>query len=597
MANPLKTYQDQINVLGNELAIVQKRKSLFGWLRFITFIAAFFAIWLFWSYGLLIAFSAFLILSGLFLFILTKDLNNNSAIENMIRLQQINQTEIEVLNHHFSHLPSGSNYKPDVHDYANDLDIFGKASLYQYINRTNSEQGNKLFADLLLHPSSPDFILQRQQSIKELSAEIKWRQQLQSYGKATPITINIQHKIDDWLQQPNTFLNNFYWKVLQYLLPAISLTFLVLYFTNILYSSAFYPLIALMFIISISISKLVQRSYIQLNKISPELESLSDSIYWIEKKDFKTGLLQQLRNKYVTNSIISSRSIKKLKKILDLLDIRLNPLVFIPLNTFLFWDLQQVFILEKWKVTNQQNIDDWFNALAEIESISSLANFHFNHPENSFPLLSDKEGVFIAEELGHPLIPKEKLIRNDFSTEGLNQLNLITGSNMAGKSTFLRSVGINIVLAMMGSSVFAKSLTLSPMKVLSNMRVNDNLEESASTFYAELKKLKDIIDAVYKNEKVFLLLDEILRGTNSADRHTGSKALIKQLINHQAAGIIATHDLELAKLADEFPGSIHNYHFDVQVSNDELYFDYKLKRGICQSMNASLLMKKIGINL
>lgn len=168
---------------------------------------------------------------------------------------------------------------------------------------------------------------------------------------------------------------------------------------------------------------------------------------------------------------------------------------------------------------------------------------------------------------------------------------------MAGKSTFLRSVGVNIVLAMMGSPVYAGSFTVSNMKVISSMRINDNLEENTSTFYAELKKLKEVIESVYRNEKVFLLLDEILRGTNSADRHTGSKALIKQLIQHHAVGLIATHDLELAKLADEFPEKLHNYHFDVQVAGDELYFDYKLKRGICNSMNASLLMKKIGIEL
>jgi DNA mismatch repair ATPase MutS len=150
---------------------------------------------------------------------------------------------------------------------------------------------------------------------------------------------------------------------------------------------------------------------------------------------------------------------------------------------------------------------------------------------------------------------------------------------------------------MTGAPVCAGSLSVTPFRIISTMRVNDNLEESTSTFYAELKKLKEVIDAVYSNEKVFLLLDEILRGTNSADRHTGSKALIKQLVQHNAAGMIATHDLELAKLADEFPGRIHNYHFDVQVANDELYFDYKLKRGICQSMNASILMKKIGIEL
>jgi len=168
---------------------------------------------------------------------------------------------------------------------------------------------------------------------------------------------------------------------------------------------------------------------------------------------------------------------------------------------------------------------------------------------------------------------------------------------MAGKSTFLRSIGINIVLAMMGAPVCARSMTLYPTKVMSSMRIADNLEESTSTFYAELKKLKTIIEAVNRNEKIFILLDEILRGTNSLDRYTGSKALIRQLIHHKAVGMIATHDLELAKLSEEFPANIHNYHFDVQVSGDELYFDYKLKEGVCESMNASILMKKIGIEL
>jgi DNA mismatch repair ATPase MutS len=168
---------------------------------------------------------------------------------------------------------------------------------------------------------------------------------------------------------------------------------------------------------------------------------------------------------------------------------------------------------------------------------------------------------------------------------------------MAGKSTFLRSVGVNMVLACMGAPVCAKQLTVSPLRVMSSMRIKDNLEESTSTFYAELKKLKQIIDAVNNNEPVFILLDEILRGTNSNDRHTGSKALIKQLLQHKATGILATHDLELANLANDYPTTVHNYHFDVQVYADELYFDYKLKRGICRSMNASILMKKIGIEL
>jgi len=352
-----------------------------------------------------------------------------------------------------------------------------------------------------------------------------------------------------------------------------------------------------MLLASLGVSKLVMPSFNKLNKIAPELETLSDSVAWIEKANFKSKLLRDLQNKYVGGHTRSSQTIKALKTILDRTDIRLNPLVFLPLNTFSFWDLQQVLILEKWKKENKEHIDDWFHSLSEMECLSSLANLSFNNPDWTTPKISEDHGTFIAESLGHPLILKEMLVTNSFSTEGSGGLSLITGSNMAGKSTFLRSVGVNIVLAMMGSAVYAKSFTVSNMKVISSMRISDNLEENTSTFYAELKKLKEVIEAVYRSEKVFLLLDEILRGTNSADRHTGSKALIKQLIQHNAVGLIATHDLELAKLAEEFPSKLHNYHFDVQVTGDELYFDYKLKRGVCTSMNASLLMKKIGIEL
>ncbi|MBL7763260.1 MAG: hypothetical protein JNL23_07510 [Chitinophagaceae bacterium] len=307
--------------------------------------------------------------------------------------------------------------------------------------------------------------------------------------------------------------------------------------------------------------------------------------------------MQQLRQQFYTGNKKSSADIKQLKQILDRFDIRLNPLVFIPLNTLLFWDLQQAFALEKWKKQHKEKVGQWFNGLGESESLSSLGNIAFNHPDWCFPAISNEHGKLQTVELGHPLINELKRVNNSFSTAGLNQLALITGSNMAGKSTFLRSVGVNIVLAMMGSPVCAKSFTIYPVKVMSSMRIADNLEESTSTFYAELKKLKSIIEAVNRKEKIFILLDEILRGTNSLDRHTGSKALIKQLIQQQAVGMIATHDLELAKLAAEFPGNIHNYHFDVQVANDELYFDYKLKTGICESLNASILMKKIGIEI
>ena len=229
--------------------------------------------------------------------------------------------------------------------------------------------------------------------------------------------------------------------------------------------------------------------------------------------------------------------------------------------------------------------------------MSSLATLHFNHPQWAFPSIKNEQGAFEATNLGHPLIGEEKVIRSSFATQGEGKIAIITGSNMAGKSTFLRSIGLALVMGQTGAPVSATNAAFACMKVISTMRISDNLEESTSTFYAELKKLKDIIDAVNRHEKVFLLLDEILRGTNSLDRHTGSKALIQQLIRQQASGIIATHDLSLAELVQAYPQQIANYHFDVQVAGEELYFDYKLKDGICQSLNASVLMKKIGIEM
>ena len=599
MANrkPKEYYAQRITEQAAEKRKQINRKSRLAWFRFFSLVAAFVAAWILWPYSLFFGLATFLILISLFIYFLKQDINNNAAIENTNRLIAICETEISVLHHQFFLLPDGGEYQPASHPYSNDLDIFGRASLYQYINRTTSEQGNTAISSRLLEPCPTPLLLQRQEAAKELSAKTDWRQQLQAYGIADVITNATEQKISQWLLEENKFIHSIFWKILRVVFPIISLTVLGLYLTGVIESNRFVFSATLLMILAFSISKKTIPVHSKLSKISQQLETLSNSIAWIEHAPFASSYLQQLKNIFDNHPEKASKKIKGLTRILERMDLRLNFVVFIPLNTFLFWDLQQVFALEKWKENNKQDISNWFKGLADMEAISSIGNLAFNHPAWAFPAISNEEAAFESENLGHPLIPLSKRVDNNFSTKGVNQLNLVTGSNMAGKSTFLRSIGINMVLAMMGAPVCATKLTLSPMKVMSSMRISDNLEESTSTFYAELKKLKEIIEAVNRNEKVFLLLDEILRGTNSADRHIGSKALIKQLIHHQAAGVLATHDLELAKMAETYPDNIQNYHFDVQVANDELYFDYKLKRGICQSMNASILMKKIGIEL
>jgi DNA mismatch repair ATPase MutS len=286
-----------------------------------------------------------------------------------------------------------------------------------------------------------------------------------------------------------------------------------------------------------------------------------------------------------------------LDRLLNRFDFRLNVFIFIPLNAFLLWDLWQMHGLNQWRERNRKGVTQWMDALGTMEALGSLALLHFNRPDWCFPEIGEGSFEYAAKGLGHPLIPEGKRVANDFEARGQGQLELVTGSNMAGKSTFLRTAGVNMVLAMAGAPVCASSCRVSKASVVSSMRIADNLEDSTSTFYAELKKLRSIIDKVKRHEPVFILLDEILRGTNSRDRLTGSRALVRQLVREGAVGIIATHDLELANMAEELPGHVHNYYFDVQFHGNELDFDYTLRKGICTTKNAEVLMRQIGIEL
>lgn len=591
----IPVYEQQIEKISARLSDLKKKKDFIAFARLLIILSAILIAYFMYPQGWIVAIPV-IILVAVFLRLVIIATNNNAEIANHQLLLQINEEEIAIANRQYTHLSDGHSFLPSAHDYANDLDIFGRASLYQYINRTRSEQGQTLLAHWLLHPADLPTILQRQASVKELGTDLLWRQQLQAYGQVQPVTINTQQKMEKWLTQPIKYLHSNFWKALRFIYPAITLGSLLLYLANFINGSLFTLLFVVYIIISLIITRMMTSFYDLLNKIVKEILTLSNSVAWIEKKQFNSERLKQLQVAF--NNKKASSIILQLKQILDRFDYRLNPVVFIPLNAFLLWDLQQVFQLEKWKEQHHTHVNNWFSALAEMETLCTLAHVHFCHPNWVFPVFDTAQhGTLQGQALGHPLLEQSKRVTSSFNTNGMAQLALVTGSNMAGKSTFLRTIGINTVIAMMGAPVCAEMFRLSPMRIISTMRISDNLEENTSTFYAELKKLKYIIEAVNNKEKVFLLLDEILRGTNSLDRHTGSKAFIKQLIEQDATGILATHDLELAKLAEQYPKNIHNYHFDVQVANEELYFDYQLKEGICKSLNASILMKKIGIEL
>ncbi|MBN9297795.1 MAG: hypothetical protein J0I41_12320 [Filimonas sp.] len=594
---PSAIYDGLIAKCQQELDLLKKKKQNIAWLRLGIVIATALLARMVWDTSLAYIIGVIIIGIAAFLYAVSKDADVKSRMQHLKRLLTINKEELPVLDNKYYHRQTGAEFEPEVHPYANDFDVFGKASLYQYINRCTSEQGKHLLATHLLNATDKQTILATQEAVKEITPAVEWRQQLEAYGMADALTHETEERITAWLVKPDIYTQR-YWRIVCYIYPVLTLGIGALYLLGILPSTLFSLSLLIFIIFSFSFSKKIHTVWQLLSRIVPQADTLYKQLEQVEVNDFKSALISEIKQSIQSdNAVKASAEIRELKNILGRFDARLNVFAFFFLNTFLLWDLRQLVSLNNWKNKNKHALPNWFDAIAKTELLSSLATLSFNNPSWIFPEIADEHFTLAGEAIGHPLIPADKRVTNSFSTEGISKVSIITGSNMGGKSTFLRSVGVNIVFALMGAPVCASSFKVSVVKLMSSMRIADNLADNTSTFYAELKKLRTIIESVNQHEKVYILLDEILRGTNSLDRHTGSKALIKQMILQQAVATIATHDVELAQLEQDFPHAISNYHFDVQVTNDELYFDYKLKPGICKSLNASILMKKIGIEL
>jgi DNA mismatch repair ATPase MutS len=289
--------------------------------------------------------------------------------------------------------------------------------------------------------------------------------------------------------------------------------------------------------------------------------------------------------------------IKRLSKLLNMMDSNLNLLVSVIMNGLFMFNIHVLIAVERWRLTYKSLVPIWFEVLAEFDALSSLGTYAFNNPAYIYPEPVSDGFRFVAEKIGHPLIPRESCVTNDLEITGWNQFRIITGANMSGKSTFLRTIGANLLLAMMGAPVFAKRLTFYPIEIHSSIRTNDSLAKRESYFYAELKRLKEIITELEQGKQKLILLDEILKGTNSSDKQSGSIALIKQLMKYQLAGLFATHDLALGDLINHYPENIKNLCFEIHITGDRMEIDYKLSPGVCRNLNASFLMKNMGIIL
>lgn len=540
---------------------------------------------------LFLVFSVFSVFIFLIIFYL-KRTNLRIHFQNLVKT---NKNEIESLNNNISVFNSGEENINRDHPYSYDLDIFGSGSLFQYLNRTVTQVGQNLLADRLSNiETDKERIEKKQFAIKELSSRIDWRQNFMATGYACPVSSEDNKKIGFWLDKPLYFTKRLFFKVIVVLLPLLTLLFLGLLIAGISHYSWFAMLALLQLVIA---SVLFRRTNKEQRIVSEELKILknySKLINLIERELFNSEILVDLQKKLQTDEVHAEIAFNKLIRIIDAFDSRLNLFMGVILNGILMWDLYSQIRLERWKLKYGKNVKQWVKIIAEFDFYISMANFSYNNPDFIFPKIN-KNTVIEAIELGHPLIPAKDRVNNDFSLNKPGEIDIITGANMAGKSTFLRTIGVNLILAMNGSPVCAKKFEFRIMDLFSGMRTADSLKENESYFYAELKRLKYIVEKLNQGTETFVLLDEILKGTNSVDKAKGSWKFVEYLIKLKATGIVATHDLTLCELEKEFPENIANKCFEVDINNDQIKFDYKLRKGITQNMNATLLMKQMGI--
>ena len=511
-------------------------------------------------------------------------------------LASVNNLEHQfVTKQDYSTFYDGNEFLDPMHNYADDFDLFGPYSIFQFLNRCNSQLGYESLANALLHPSVESEIVDKQKAIEDLKLKIDWRQDLQAHGMGLSDKAKDRKDLLDWLDEEDYIRENALLKIGLYVIPLLTIigfVALFYYYGPVLCLLAFLPAGLLLK----KYLNQINQTHSRVNKSDEVLKKYGQLIGLIEEENFNSALLKKLQAPFILSGSKASEQLSKLSYAITQLNVRNNPFSFL-FNIFGLWDFHWIHRLEKWKKQHGSNLKSWIEILAQFEMYSSLANFAYNNPNFIFPKVESGLSSLQASELGHPLIPEKDRVCNDLDMPLKDHIRLITGSNMGGKSTFLRTVGINMVLAMAGSVVCAKTLAFPLRKIYSSMRTRDALSENTSSFYAELKRLKVILDAAESEGPIFFLLDEILKGTNSKDRHTGSKALIKQLISSSSAGLISTHDLELGTMEKEMNGQLENWCFEVDVQDGELSFEYKIKPGVSKSFNATQLMKDIGIKI
>lgn len=586
-------YSEKLEKYSTELKLVSQKLRRFALFRFVTFLLIFAPVFIFGMKSWIT-----LIISGaaivLFFFLIKKNIQLEKNKRKFIELKKLAEDELLALKHSFSHFKNGKEFLDTDHFFSYDLDLFGEGSLFQFLNRTSTINGRQQLANWLIRPSTKkEEIEKRQQAITELTLIPNWRLHFLANGNLFDETEDMNHEIKAWSELELPLKNSSKVKLLIWLLPVITVLSAI---PAVLGISNLYLTITILsqWFLMYFFWKRIKQYFGYFGRKSELLAKYMQLLKFVEERDFQAEYLVELQKK-VRKPESASRIFKQLKSLVKELEYRQNIIVGVFLNSLFLWDIRCVYKLWKWHKQNHKKLADWLNVVAEIDALISLANFSNNQPDYIFPKIHDGGFSFQAKKLGHPLLKADKRVCNNLEINGWSKVIIITGANMAGKSTFLRTVGVNLILGRLGAPVCASEMTLTPISIYTNMRTTDSLLKDESYFFAELKRIKAVLDRLQNGERIFVILDEMLKGTNSVDKLNGSKKLIRKLVEFKSVSLIATHDLKLAELENEFPQRVFNKCFEIKIENDELVFDYLLSDGVTKTMNATFLMKKMGI--
>ena len=515
--NRLKVYQDKI-------AEQNKSVSTIGYLRLFTFIIGIgVTFYTFSIKSYVISIGVFVVSMAIFIYLISAYNKETKKREYSIALKDINEKALKRLNGQWKNFEDdGSEFKDEQHSYSGDLDIFGLNSLFQWINSTKTFMGRQTLKNRLITPLKTPFdIKMTQQSLLELAMNLQWRQSFEAEGMVISNECINPKQLCGWAKEKNELYSKSWLILLVRLLPAVTIITIILYYSTSLIDYRL-PRIMLVIQIIFLFIGLKKRSaaFNGIYKYKNSIDIYQKMLSLINQKDFKSDYLKQLKNNLSqSKEDCAVKAIKKLASIYDKVSHRRNTF-FIIINILLLWDYQCMIEFEKWRASSGKNLEKWFDVIGQFEALNSISNIIYDNPKWVMPLVSDGDFIIKAEGLGHPLLG-DKRVCNNITIRQQRNILLITGSNMSGKSTFLRTVGINLILSYIGSPVCSVKFECSLMKVFTCMRTSDNLDNNISSFYAEILRIKAIVESVRDNKKVFFLLDELFKGTNSIDRHDG----------------------------------------------------------------------------